>query len=191
MKWPFGRRKLNAVDILNGAEWTCRSCDQPHRGMFDLACDSPDPWSGSLEYEPNSALDLNRDFLSEDFCVLGGEHFLVRCVLEIPVHGLEQKFGFGCWGSLKRENFEVYVDHFDPGTCPDTGPWWSWLCNRLKPISSDQPVGCWMFPQLGRQRPVLRVDDDTHSLALAQSNGLTADNLLAIYAHYGHWPQQG
>ena len=122
MKWPFGRAKRTAIEILKGAEWTCGTCSDRHLGMFDLACHHPDPWTGSSEYEPNSALDRERDFLSEDFCVLGGEHFLVRCVLEIPVHGLEEKFGFGCWGSLKRDNFEIYVAHFDDGTGSGRSP---------------------------------------------------------------------
>jgi hypothetical protein len=189
VRWPFGRRKPNALDILKGAEWICGSCSERHLGMFDLACDSPGPWTGNADYEPNSELDRERDFLSEDFCVLGGEHFLIRCVLEIPVHGLEDKFGFGCWGSLKRDNFETYVEHFDAGTCPEGGPWWSWLCNRLGPLSDDQPIGCWMFPQLGRQRPVLDVDDEDHPLALAQRDGISAEQVLAIYAHYGHAPR--
>jgi len=188
VKWPFGRRKQGAIDILNGAEWACRSCDAAHRGMFDLACNHPDPWNGGSEYEPNSALDLDRDFLSEDFCVIGSEHFLVRCVLEIPVHSLADKFGFGCWSSLKREHFETYVDHFDGGTVPETGPWWGWLCNRLTPLTEDQPVGCWMFPQPGRQRPVLRVDDEDHPLARAQSEGISPEDLLRVYAEHGHAP---
>jgi hypothetical protein len=189
VKWPFGRRKMGAIDILRGAEWTCGTCDQAHRGMFDLACDHPDPWTGGREHEPNSALDLERDFLSDDFCIIGGEHFLVRCVLEIPVLGLEDKFAFGCWGSLKKETFESYVGHFDAGTLPEAGPWWSWLCNRLKPFMEDQVVGCWMFPQPGRQRPVLRVDDANHSLARAQDEGISPEALLSVYAGYGHVPR--
>jgi len=187
--WPFGRRKRPADSILDGVEWTCSSCHEVHRGMFDLACDHPGPWTGPLEYEPNSALDLGRDFLSEDFCVIGGEHFLVRCVLEIPVHGLANKFGFGCWGSLKRDHFETYIDHFDNGSLPESGPWWSWLCNRLVPLTDDQPVGCWMFPQIGRQRPILRPDDADHPLARVQEAGISPEELLSIYAAYGHVPR--
>ena len=113
---------------------------------------------------------------------------MARCVLEIPVHGLEQPFAFGCWGSLKRENFESYVDHFDAETVPSTAPWWSWLCNQLKPFADGNPVVCVMEPQPGGQRPRLWADDADHPLARAQEDGLSPDELLAVYAAHGHLP---
>lgn len=156
--------------------------------MFDLAAFAPDPWTGALEKQPNSALRLNGDFLSEDLCVLGGEHFLVRCVMEIPVHGLKHRFGFSCWGSLARENFESYIDKFDEAAFQGIGPWWSWLCNSLPPFTSPDcdPIGCDMFPRLDRQTPVLRVSDPDHPLAIVQRQGITAERVLEIYRHHGH-----
>ncbi len=181
-----GPRTLDAIAKLRGAEWRCHECDLPHGGMFDLAAFAPDPWPYPEAYEPNAAVRLDGDFLSEDFCVLGGEHFLVRCVLEIPVHGLEERFGFGCWGTLKRENFELYLDHFDAGTVPEGVPFWSWLCNRLRPFDLAEPLGCWMFPQPNRQRPVLKVEDRDHALYAAQDKGIAPEELFAIYASHGH-----
>jgi hypothetical protein len=188
LKWPFGKREPSAIEILTGAKWTCGTCEQVHTGMFDLACRAPDPWSGDETYEPNSAIKLDGDFLSEDFCILGGEHFLVRCVLEIPVHGIAQKFSFGVWGSLSREHFEQYLEAFDSGDCGGMGPWWCWLCNTLKPHALERPLGCWMYPQLGRQRPVLKVDQADHPLAVAQVEGISPGELLDIYRLYGHAP---
>jgi hypothetical protein len=154
--------------------------------MFDLAAFAPDDWPGPEVYEPNAAIRLDGDFLSEDFCVVGGKHFFVRCVVDIPVHGLEEKFGFGCWGTLKRENFEIYLDHFDAGTVPDAAPFWSWLCNSLPPFGVTEPLGCWMFPQSARQRPVLKVDDCDHPLRIAQEEGISPEQLFTVYASYGH-----
>jgi hypothetical protein len=188
VKWPFGRKQPSALDILKSAGWACNKCAQTHNGIFDIACRIPDPWLGTEEYEPNSALRLEGDFLSEDFCVLGGEHFFVRCVLEIPIHGLPDKFAFGCWGTLKKENFEIFLDSFDAGGRGGDGPWWSWLSNSLPTYEIDEPLGCWMYPQLGRQRPVLRVDDPEHSLAIAQEDGVPPEQLLEIYRKCGHSP---
>jgi hypothetical protein len=154
--------------------------------MFDMASKAPDPWPHSIEFEPNSAVRLSGDFLSEDFCVIEGEHFMVRCVLELPVHGLKDNFAYGCWGSLKKENFETYLEVFDGGSIPPSSPWWSWLCNSAKPFTSDQSVGCWMFPQLHRQRPVLKVDDRSHPLGIAQEEGVSPEQVLDIYHAYGH-----
>lgn len=188
MKWLFRKRRSRALEILEGAKWKCSNCDQPHEGMFDLASKAPDPWPYAREFEPNSAVRLSGDFLSEDFCVLGGEHFFVRSVLEIPIHGLRDKFAYGCWGSLKKENFETYLEVFDGGSVPASSPWWSWLCNSARPYANDESVGCWMFPQLHRQRPVLKVDNGDHPLAIAQEDGISPEELLEIYQTYGHGP---
>jgi len=98
----FGRRQRSALDVLQGASWTCAQCGADHEGMFDLAADAPVHWDGAEVYEPNGALRRDGDFLSEDFCVLGGEHFFVRCVFDIPVHGMAEKFGLGVWSTLSR-----------------------------------------------------------------------------------------
>lgn len=186
MIWPFKRKEPSALDRLKGHEWRCANCDDAHSGMFDLAAFAPDHWPHPNQYEPNSALRLDGDFLSEDFCVVSAEHFFVRCVLEIPVHGLANKFAYGCWGSLKRENFELYIDHFDAGTLPGEAPFWSWLCNRAQPFDLNEPLGCWMHPQLDRQRPVLMVDEADHPLANAQNKGISPEALFEIYAANGH-----
>jgi hypothetical protein len=154
--------------------------------MFDLAPNAPDPWGGNPEHSPNSALVLDGDFLSDDFCVIEGRYFMVRCVIEIPVRELNRNFGFGCWGSLSRTNFEAYVEHFDDSNLQGTGPWSSWLCNRFCDYIGTEPEACWMFPQLGRQRPVLKLQNDDHPLSRDQREGITAEKVLEFYRHYGH-----
>ncbi|HEX8263325.1 MAG TPA: DUF2199 domain-containing protein [Allosphingosinicella sp.] len=186
----FGRRKgSSALEALKGASWRCAGCELDHAGMFDLAAFAPDHWEGPREYEPNSALRLDGDFLSEDFCVIAGEHFFVRCVYLIPVHGLESPFGFGIWSSLSRRNLEIYVDGFDDGDFADWGPWSSWFANELKLFSGTRNQLCWMNPREERQRPCLSLDNPDHPLAIAQRDGITAERVLEIYAAYGHLRQ--
>jgi hypothetical protein len=183
--WPFRRKGRSAAEMLRGA-WTCTTCAAPHHGMFDLSPLSPDPWPHSRDYASNAGLRLDGDFLSEDFCVMGGSTFFVRCVLPIPVHGMEHDFAFGCWGTLKRENFEHYVDHFDAGTVPAEAPFFSWLCNSLRPFDLTEPLACEMKPQEGRQRPALFVLDEAHPLAVAQRDGISPEEVMRIYALHGH-----
>ena len=156
--------------------------------MFDLAARAPDFWEGPEEYEPNSNLRMEGDFLSEDFCVLRGEHFFVRCVFDIPVHGLEEKFGFGLWSTLSRSNFGIYVQAFDEGRYANMGPWTGWFSNRIATFEDALNQPCWVHPQLDRQRPVISLDDDDHPLAIAQRDGISAERVLEIYAAYGHAP---
>ena len=179
------RRKKSAAERLQ-EQWTCSSCGETHQGLFDLAAFAPDPWPGEEIYQPNSALDLAGDFLSEDFCVLAGEHFMVRCVLEIPVDGFAEKFGFGCWSTLSRTNFDKYIDAFDHGKFEDWGPWNGWLMNRFAGYIGDEPELVDVIPQPNRQRPTLVIRDMDHPLAIAQAEGISAERMLEIYEHYGH-----
>lgn len=184
----FGRQKRSALEILNCAIWKCTKCDLEHEGMFDLMAFAPDHWEKEEEYEPNSALRYDGDFLSEDFCILGGEHFFVRCVFDIPVHGMVEKFGLGVWSTLSRANFDRYVDGFDGGSYSDLGPWTGWFSNRFKPFDDSINHPCWVHPQLGRQRPAVTLHEEGHELARAQLEGITPERLLEIYVANGHAP---
>ncbi len=156
---------------------------------MDMAAHTPDPWPDEPTYEPNSALRLEGNFLSEDFCVLEGEHFFVRSLLEIPVDGLERPWGFGCWSTLSRTNFEKYVAGFDDGEYEDDGPWFGWLSNRLKIYFDEgEPIGVHVLPHPNRQRPRLIVKDQDHPLAIAQRDGITAEPMLSLLRAYGHGP---
>jgi hypothetical protein len=132
---------------------------------------------------------MDGDFLSEDFCVLDGKYFMVRAVLNIPVQGMDDPFGFGCWSTLSRGNFNKYIEGFDSGEYPDWGPWSGWLCNQLADYIDTDPLAIWVQPRPDRQRPLLWVMDDDHPLAIAQDDGISADRMLEIFNFYGHGPR--
>ena len=188
MSWFRRRKRAGALDKLSGASWRCATCGDDHRGMFDLGAFAPDHWGETEEREPNSALRLEGDFLSEDFCVIGGENFFIRCVFEIPVHGLADKFGYGCWSTLSKENFQRYVDQFDAGDYGGDGPWFGWFSNRLRGFEDTLNQACWVYPQLDRQRPTLVLEDPDHELSLAQEHGIAPERVLELYSAYGHGP---
>ncbi len=187
MRW-FGKRKHIVSDSLADLRFRCTTCEVEHDGMFDLACDAPDHWPRERSHEPNSALRLEGDFLSDDFCVIAGENFFIRCVFEIPVVGGAQKFGYGIWSTLSRDNFQNYVAAFDDGRPDNRGPWWGWFSNDLKTWPEACNTGCWVHPQLDRQRPVVVLDDADHPLSIAQDEGISVERLMAIYAANGHGP---
>lgn len=154
--------------------------------MFHLSAFAPYAWPGPEEYEPNHALRIDGDFLSEDFCVIGGEHFLVRCVFEIPVYGLGDGFGFGVWSTLSRTNFDKYVDGFDHSDYADFGPWSGYFSNALDGFGDTLNQPNWVHPQRDRLRPRVTIMDESHPLAVAQRDGISAERVLEIYAAYGH-----
>lgn len=184
-------RPLSSYCQLKQGRWRCGSCEQDHGWPFDLAAHAPDPWPHASEYEHNGALRMDGDFLSEDFCVLNGEHFFVRAVMAIPVQGMADDFGFGCWSTLSRQNFDKYLESFDSIRPSQEELWSGWLCNRLAHHGDAGPVGVWVQLRPGRQRPLLWVMDDDHPLAIAQEQGLSAEQMMEIFSFYGHGPAAG
>lgn len=185
----IGSKPPTALQQLRSGRWTCGSCDAEHGWPFDLGANHPDPWPHGDALEPNDALRLNGDFLSEDFCVLGGEYHMIRCVLPIPVVGLEEGFGFGCWCTLSRANFDKYVERFNDREIPDEPMWTGWLMNQLADlIEGTAPIGMRVQPRPDRQRPLLWVSDDNHPLAIAQDAGISPERMLEILRFYGHGP---
>ena len=189
MSW-FRRSKPPPPPLTErlAGQWHCAGCGGVHVGLMALAAFAPDPWPHEEQREPNCDIRFDGDFLSEDFCVLGGKNYLVRAVLEIPVHGLAEKFSFGCWSTLSLENFNKYLKGFDDGDYPDWGPWTGWLCNQFENYIGTKPQSVYVFPQPDRQRPTLRVMDPDHPLAIDQEEGISAERLAEILSFYGHSP---
>lgn len=166
--------------------WICAACGAEHRGVMDIAAPSPDCWRGGAA-QPNHELRLDGDFLSEDFCVVDGQHYFVRVVLRLPIRGGGGKScGFGVWSSLSRQNFERYVDTFDDGAQGGLGPWFGWLANRLGGFDDTLNLPCRVCPQPDQMRPLLEPEASDHPLSVAQRKGVTLDELLAIHAANGH-----
>jgi len=187
MSWFRRTTTPSAAALLQGF-WTCARCGEEHDGLVHLSAFAPDPWLGDDEYEENADLRLRGNFLSEDLCVLNGEHFFIRGVLEIPIRGVPDSFGFGCWSTLSRGNFDKYLCGFDDGAYPDMGPWSGWLSNQLADYIGTAPEALWVYPQLDRVRPRFRGQNPAHPLAIAQANGITPERALELFAFYGHAP---
>ena len=172
---------------LQHNSWDCASCGEAHAGLFDLGCSRPDFWQGSERPLPNSAIEGSTHCLTEDFCILGNEHYFVRCVLRLPLVGAPgEYFGFGVWSTLAPKNFEKYVSTFDSGEQEDLGPWFGWFSNRLTGYPDTLNLKCQVHPLRGRQRPWIELEPTDHPLARESRQGVTYERVLEIYAAYGH-----
>ena len=172
---------------LNAHGWTCSCCGVEHHGLPALACRKPEQWPGGEEVAPNSMVESSRHFLSEDFCILDGEHFFVRCVLEIPILGSRgRNLGLGVWSSLSEKDFRLYVDTFDSGTQGELGPWLGWFANRLQGYPDTLDLACRVHPRGGGERPWVELEPTDHPLSVEQRNGITLDRVLEIHALNGH-----
>ncbi|MBI3514276.1 MAG: DUF2199 domain-containing protein [Proteobacteria bacterium] len=172
---------------LHNRPFVCRTCGATHEGFFDVFCVRPEQWTGGEEYSPNGSVLTSGHFLSEDFCILDGEHFFVRSVLLIPILGApDESFGFGVWSTLSKKNFSIYVDAFESGECDGLGPWFGWFSNRLEGYPDTLNLKCQVHPRSGRMRPIIELEPIDHPLVDEQRHGVSFDRLLDIYAAHGH-----
>lgn len=125
--------------------------------------------------------------LTEDFCVLEGTHYFVRCVLLPPIRGAEAaRFGYGVWSTVSPTNFQICLDHFEAGERSHLEPWFGWFSSHLKGYPDPLNLKCRLHPQDGRNRPLVELEPTDHPLAVEQREGITFDRLLELYALNGH-----
>jgi hypothetical protein len=93
-------------------KFECSLCGEEHTDLPHIGSNAPSQWVDELANDPNS-------LLTKDLCIIEGRDYFIHGVIEIPVHDYEYEFGWGVWVSHKRENFEMYREHFDTA---DIGP---------------------------------------------------------------------
>ncbi|MFD4658879.1 DUF2199 domain-containing protein [Kitasatospora sp. NPDC058444] len=157
--------------------FTCTCCGGHHAGLpLNYSTVAPDAWDPALEADPHS-------MLSSDQCVIRGEHFFVKGLIEIPVLGSEDVFSWGVWVSLSRSNFARAAELWETDGRESEEPYFGWLCTWLPVYEPDtinlkthvrtRPVG---------QRPSIELEPTDHPLAVEQRTGITRDRVREIAA---------
>lgn len=170
---------------FNDRSFRCPCCGQSFNGVFDVSFDHPDGWPhGHRGASGEDVLAVGEDWLSRDFCVFGGDHF-VRCVMPFPIAGTDGIFAFGVWGSVRQKNFEAHRAGFDTDEYGDFEGCFSWLCNILPCLGQEDPVPCDLRIENPAERPVLHAQAAGGTVRRHQDRGITFDQLLDIYAAAG------
>ncbi|MAI90090.1 DUF2199 domain-containing protein [Ponticaulis sp.] len=178
---------LELIKAMSG-KWLCGHCDKVHEGASELMFLAPDFWPGSDVYEPNSALRMNGNFLSEDFCVFEGRAFFIRCVAPFDIQGLGLNYGLGVWCNVHQREFETYLQGFDTGVFPDGENWPARLTNRIETFGETQNARCRVLPRSGRQRPYCILAEEGHDFTLTQAEGISPEHFLGLLKAYGCHP---
>jgi hypothetical protein len=155
--------------------FTCSTCGRVHEGLPDLSFDAPIYYGGVPEGERDA-----RCTLSSDLCVIDDQDFFARGVLEVPIKGTEDVFGWGVWVSLSRPNFDRYVELFDAEPAAGDGPWFGWLSNRLPGYPETLNLRTHLHLRPSRQRPRIVLEPTDHPLAVHQREGIALEELLEI-----------
>ncbi|MFE2023089.1 DUF2199 domain-containing protein [Streptomyces sp. NPDC059499] len=135
---------------------------------------APDVWDPSFESDPGC-------LLSSDQCVIKGQHFFIRGLIEIPVIGSQDAFSWGVWVSLSKDNFARALDVWDTEGREAEKPYFGWLSTELtlypesttdlKTNAHTRPVG---------KRPFIELEPTDHPLAVEQRTGITQDRVREI-----------
>jgi len=153
----------------------CHICGQTHTELPHIGSAAPFHWADEFAKDPNS-------LLTEDLCIIKGQDFFIHGVIEIPVHDYEYAFGWGVWVSHKKENFEIYRQHFDTA---DIGPFFGWLCTKIDYYSEPTlNLKTMAHYQGGGLRPRIIMEDSPHPLYRQQRDGISLSEAWKIVHYY-------
>lgn len=165
--------------------YVCRCCGKHHQELpLAYRTQAPEYWSDELAGHPDSAL-------SDDQCIVRGEHFFVQGNVEIPIIGRDEVFAWGVWVSLSEASFERISSLWHQPGRESEPPYFGWLSTelpiyppgtlQLKTHVHTQPVG---------RRPLIELEPTDHPLAVEQRNGITWERVQEIAELVMHPPSE-
>ena len=161
--------------------YTCRTCGEIHEGVPALSASAP-LFYYAIAPEERAA----RCELTSDTCVVDDAHFFVRGNIAVAVDGLNDQFHWGVWVSLSRENFSLYIEHFENPERSKFGPFFGWLSAELKSYPSTENLKTMVHLQDIPLRPSIELEPTDHPLAVEQRKGISQERLGEIYSAYLH-----
>jgi hypothetical protein len=126
--------------------------------------------------------------LTEDICVIDGEHFFIRANINLPIVGTDKKFTWLVWVSLSRKSmgrvFELW-EHRGRETEP---PYFGWLSSSLPGYPSTLNLATNVHTSPVGVRPRIEVEPSEHPLSQEQRDGITWARVLEFNAFAEHGP---
>ncbi|MFG3345831.1 DUF2199 domain-containing protein [Streptomyces sp. NPDC048018] len=161
--------------------FTCTCCGNHHPELpMNYTAEAPAVWDPAFAGADDCVL-------SSDQCVVGGQHYFVKGLIEIPVVDSDEVFSWGVWVSLSRENFSRAAELWDRPGREAEEPYFGWLTTdlpvyspttlNLKTYVHTRPVG---------ERPFVELEPTAHPLAVEQRTGITLDRVREIAAAVLH-----
>lgn len=164
-------------------QYKCAHCDRVHDGFPAISFDAPAYYLTVPENER-----AKRCFKTNDLCVVDDQYFYVRCVMEYRILDSEDTMNWGVWGSLSRQNFDIYQEHFGEPSQADIGPFFSFFSNSLIGNGYPETIGlqCQMH-FVAEGRPCLHLEPTDHPLSVEQHHGIEFAKALGIASPFIRW----
>jgi len=155
--------------------FTCTCCGDHHPELpMNYTAEAPAVWDPAF-------VGADDCMLSSDQCVILGQHYFVKGLIEIPVIDTDDVFSWGVWVSLSHENFPRAADPWDRLGRKAEKPYFGWLTTELQVYSTTtlnlkthvhtRPIG---------ERPYVELEPTEHPLAVEQRTGITMDRVREI-----------
>ncbi len=176
---------------FNGQGFAC-TCRERHVGLFPIHIHHPIGWPGPKEYESDTALRLDGNFLSANYCVWDGKYFSMRMRLPLQIQGAAPAaFMFTVWASLNRPDFEGYIDAVQNKRLNPAARAPARLVNRLNGFVDTFKLMGTAFQQADGGPPLLLIhgpqpDNSNNDLIEQQRQGIGLDRMFELFAAYGH-----
>jgi hypothetical protein len=158
--------------------YRCGTCGREHEGLPDLGMQYPDPYFDVPESERAA-----RTTYTPDRCTVrddDGEHYFVRGVILIPIHGQDEAFGLGAWVSQSQKNFERYAANEKK-----MSPTFGWLVNRMGHYAETTfLLRTRVHFHDDGTRPNIELEPSAHPLAVEQRDGISLARAWEIVHHY-------
>jgi len=161
--------------------WRCSNCAKEHKGLpLDFVYAEPASYHGLGPEEKASA------FLNADFCSIEAHGwYFVRGLIELPIIGMRERFRWGVWSSLSKNNFDYTVAHWDDPNVESSPPMFGWLNSSIEHYPDT--LNLKLSVHLKRDtRPFFEVEPTDHPLALEQQQGISLERIQAIAARVLH-----
>ncbi len=153
--------------------YRCSTCKKMHTGLPDLGFASPHQYEGLSKAERRKLAKL-----SHDFCQIEDDRF-IRAVLDVPIVGTNECFGWGVWVSLSQRNFDRYAELFHEDPPAGEGPYFGWLCNQVPSYPDTLNLKTQVHLRSAKHRPRIELEPTDHPLAVHQREGISLADLLA------------
>lgn len=161
----------------------CPQCGDVHDlHDFQVGFGKPDPYFALPPDERST-----RAVFDTDFAVVDETHHFVRGVLEIPIRGERESFGWGIWVGVTAEVFRSHAYAGREGLPPVPAPSTGRIATRLPGYLQTLGLPVLVQPSVDvTKRPTFVVGDVQHPLGDEQRDGIHVERALEHLSHFIH-----
>jgi hypothetical protein len=153
--------------------YKCSSCNELHDGLPDVTFARPEPFDQMSEIDR-----IERALINEDFCIIDGNRYFLRCIAEAPIAGYDEDFGWGLWAEVPWPGFKKVWEAYSYEEAPQELEVDGTIANTLQHYPETLGLACTVKLLDDGQRPHVAAIDTAHLLAQHQKDGLSLEEAI-------------